>query len=308
MVGTWLRAADGAAPVLLSVNTPVAFSPNGDGFQDTLVLAATFNKSVAWQLTSAARAPACLARPQRDRRDVSLALGRHGQRPARARRRLHVAIGRNRRLGQRAADAFGDVHDRHDAADAHLDVRAGRGTSRLLAQRRRRRRPLDRRLQLGGPGTSTRSSRRPTDRSCAASPRMPRRPAAATVAWDGRSDAGSGVADGQYTVALTARDAAGNVSAPIAVPVIVFRALSSVGVSATVFYPAGRRHARAVDEPRVRPHAERNGHLADRGRQRHGRLLAIRRSRAGRRAPSRWSGRVATRPARSCRRGATTRS
>jgi len=58
-----------------------------------------------------------------------------------------------------------------------------------------------------------------------------------TVSWDGRTDAGSDVPDGQYVIVLTVRDAAGNAGTPMAVSASVYRALSRVGASATVFYP-----------------------------------------------------------------------
>jgi len=59
----------------------------------------------------------------------------------------------------------------------------------------------------------------------------------ATVMWDGRSDGGSGVADGQYMVTLRASDAAGNAGVPVAAAVAVYRGLSKVAASATLFYP-----------------------------------------------------------------------
>ena len=59
----------------------------------------------------------------------------------------------------------------------------------------------------------------------------------ATVTWDGRSDGGAGVADGQYTITLRARDAAGNPGVPVAAAVAVYRGLSKVTASATLFYP-----------------------------------------------------------------------
>jgi flagellar hook assembly protein FlgD len=59
----------------------------------------------------------------------------------------------------------------------------------------------------------------------------------AKVVWDGRSNDGSGVPDGRYTLTLTSRDAAGNAGTPIIVPVTVYRALASVATSATVLYP-----------------------------------------------------------------------
>ena len=236
MIGTWLQAADGAAPVLLSVITPVAFSPNGDGFQDTLVFAATFNKSVAWQLTISNPRSGVVANLAATGADVSLTWDgmANGQRVPDATYTWQLV----------ASDAFGNAPlMRSGSFSIDTTPPTLTSTSAPIAG------PAvfspngdgvaDRWIgtyNLGGPGT--------IDAVVAASDgSFVRRFSAnatssgATVAWDGRSDAGSGVADGQYMVALTARDAAGNISAPILVPVIVFRALGSVRVSATVFYP-----------------------------------------------------------------------
>ena len=45
------------------------------------------------------------------------------------------------------------------------------------------------------------------------------------------------MADGQYVLTLRAEDAAGNQSTPVAASVAVYRALSKVAASATLFYP-----------------------------------------------------------------------
>jgi flagellar hook assembly protein FlgD len=60
------------------------------------------------------------------------------------------------------------------------------------------------------------------------------------LTWNGRTDAGSGVADGVYNVIVTARDLAGNASLPHATGVVVYRALSNVAASTTLFYPQDR--------------------------------------------------------------------
>ncbi|HVL54483.1 MAG TPA: FlgD immunoglobulin-like domain containing protein [Vitreimonas sp.] len=58
-----------------------------------------------------------------------------------------------------------------------------------------------------------------------------------STTWDGRSNAGSVVPDGSYTVRLIARDRAGNVTAPEYRQVTVYAALSKVVASAVRFYP-----------------------------------------------------------------------
>jgi flagellar hook assembly protein FlgD len=59
----------------------------------------------------------------------------------------------------------------------------------------------------------------------------------ATVTWNGRADDGTETPDGAYTVAVTGRDAAGNVGPAVRFPVVVYRALAAVTTSATVINP-----------------------------------------------------------------------
>ena len=60
---------------------------------------------------------------------------------------------------------------------------------------------------------------------------------AGRISWDGRTATGRPVPDGRYTVALTARDAAGNVGEPATLEVDVYAALASVTRSPALFYP-----------------------------------------------------------------------
>jgi flagellar hook assembly protein FlgD len=58
-----------------------------------------------------------------------------------------------------------------------------------------------------------------------------------TIGWDGRSESGSVVADGAYTLTLTPRDRAGNAGPAMSVPVHVFGAFVGGEVSPALFYP-----------------------------------------------------------------------
>lgn len=60
---------------------------------------------------------------------------------------------------------------------------------------------------------------------------------ATAVAWDGRDDAGSIVADGRYVLSVAPRDAAGNTGSSQERTVIVITGLRSVATSRAVFYP-----------------------------------------------------------------------
>ena len=217
-------------------HAPVAFSPNGDGTQDTLLLAARFSKSVAWQLTISG--PDRRGRqPRGDRPDVALAgtAKANGQRVPDGTYTWHLV----------ATDAWGNAPLARSgtftidttpptlipapppsAATATFSPNGDGVADRWMPP-----------TSSAAPAPSSAVVTAPMDRSFAASTANATSSGAATVAWDGRSDAGSGVADGNYTVALTARDAAGNASAPISLPVSVYRALGSVAVSTTVFYP-----------------------------------------------------------------------
>ena len=57
------------------------------------------------------------------------------------------------------------------------------------------------------------------------------------VTWDGRTDAGVIAPDGQYTLTLTPRDAAGNVGAALARPVAVYAAVTALPASPSPFFP-----------------------------------------------------------------------
>jgi flagellar hook assembly protein FlgD len=61
--------------------------------------------------------------------------------------------------------------------------------------------------------------------------------AAGRITWDGRTATGRPVPDGRYTVALTARDRAGNVGEPAMIEVDVYAALASLSRTPTLFYP-----------------------------------------------------------------------
>ncbi len=61
---------------------------------------------------------------------------------------------------------------------------------------------------------------------------------AGSVSWDGRTDAGAFVADGDYTVELVPTDAAGNRGAAETAPVRVYTPLRAVALATPVFYPS----------------------------------------------------------------------
>ena len=67
------------------------------------------------------------------------------------------------------------------------------------------------------------------------------------LGWDGRTARGKAVPDGRYTVAITGRDAAGNVGKPAKVTVDVYAALAGLARSTALFFPQdGDRLARTA--------------------------------------------------------------
>jgi flagellar hook assembly protein FlgD len=62
-------------------------------------------------------------------------------------------------------------------------------------------------------------------------------PAGTTLTWDGRSAAGNPLADGTYEVAIAPKDLAGNVGAPQTKTVAVYGSLGFAGVSKALFFP-----------------------------------------------------------------------
>ena len=60
---------------------------------------------------------------------------------------------------------------------------------------------------------------------------------AGTFTWDGRDTAGTPVADGRYSVAITVRDAVGNTSAPAVTTLDVYGALGSLTRAPGLFHP-----------------------------------------------------------------------
>jgi flagellar hook assembly protein FlgD len=69
-------------------------------------------------------------------------------------------------------------------------------------------------------------------------------PAGATLTWDGRNSSGSPAADGTYQVQIAARDRAGNVGQPQTRTVAVYGSLGFVTASRSLFFPQdGDRYA-----------------------------------------------------------------
>jgi gliding motility-associated-like protein len=61
-----------------------------------------------------------------------------------------------------------------------------------------------------------------------------------TLTWDGRTDRGSGVADGIYNLVVIGRDQAGNPGVAQGLALSLYRAVAKVAVAPAIFYPQDR--------------------------------------------------------------------
>jgi gliding motility-associated-like protein len=222
--------SDGIA--LTSISAPAVFSPNGDGVLDTFPIRASLSSSATWQLTIKDRAGTVLA--STGGAGDNIAFDWDGTSNG-----AHLPDGTyTYRLS--AGDALGGSLDRSarvriDTAPPTLVPVAGSATS-FSPNGDGEADTWTGTYRTGEAATVTAVVRGPsglvvrnlTGSSSAGS---------ASVTWDGRSDAGSGVADGQYVVVVSAKDTAGNSAPTVASSVTLYRALGRVTVAPTLFYP-----------------------------------------------------------------------
>jgi flagellar hook assembly protein FlgD len=216
---------------LLSIKAPMAFSPNGDGIDDTFPIHAQLSSPATWQLTISAQGAVFASQGgMGDQIDVDWDGTSGGARLADGIYQYRLS----------ATDLFGGTLDR--TARVRIDTTApsfaasganpasfspngdGDGDAWTAAF------ATNENVSVSGTvraidGTVVRTL---TATSAAGS---------AKVTWDGRSESGGGVPDGQYSVDLTARDAAGNAAAPVTSAVTLYRGLSKVAAAPTAFYP-----------------------------------------------------------------------
>ncbi len=234
MTGSSLIPRDSAAPQVWEVDDGTgAFSPNGDGSQDTMALSVRLSEVSTWTLrivspggatlhrfdgssdtAAVAWAPAAGSVPDGTYRWVIEATDGWGNGPLEA-------------SGTFIADtASPDVSVADAEGEPPMFTPNGDGTTDTL------------RFAVGAsePGTVTATVR---DAGNAVVDRVTATvgTANATLTWDGRTSAGGYAPDGTYSMSFVARDRAGNSSQAQARNANVYGSLGYVTTSRTVFYP-----------------------------------------------------------------------
>ena len=234
MIGSALVPRDSAAPRAWEIDDGTgAFSPNGDGSQDTHKVAVRLSESARWTMRVLAGDGGELARAEGTSDDASITWAP----PAGS-----IPDGTYRWV-LRATDGWGNGPLEADGPvvvdTARPDVSVtdaggvipqfspngdGSGDSVHLA------------VGASEPGTVVATVRNAADQlvdQVATSVGT----AVGAIAWDGRNSDGGYVLDGAYTLAFVARDRAGNGSESQIRSVAVYAALGSTASSRSVFYP-----------------------------------------------------------------------
>jgi flagellar hook assembly protein FlgD len=235
-----LKARDTTPPQVWEVDDGTgAFSPNGDGSQDTITIDGRFSEAVNWRLT------------------VRDGAGDVVGQDAAAAAESQFAATWDGKVGGVAVDDGTYTWSLQGEDKWHNTLPARTGTIRVDTVAPELASPLSLAAatmpvfspngdgksetvsigfstnESGSVGASIRTSGGNTVRTLSVRAAV----GDGAVSWDGRNSAGTPVADGVYTVLLSPRDLAGNVGGHKDVVVGVYKSLSNVLASPTVFYP-----------------------------------------------------------------------
>ena len=236
MLASTLQPADSLAPILLSVSVPTAFSPNGDGLNDTVSLSATLNEPSNWDLSIAGSGGATLA-SQRGSGTTALMTwdGRVNGAPVadgtytwRVTAIDAAGNGPVVRTGTIVVDKTPPPMTTSTSPTMPLSISPnGDGVNDAWGAT----------FALGPAGGTVDATVSKADGTAIRRLTATTGSSSVTVTWNGRGDDGTEVPDGTYTIAITGRDAAGNTAPSASFPVVVYRALAAVTTSLTVINP-----------------------------------------------------------------------
>jgi flagellar hook assembly protein FlgD len=237
MIGSALVPRDSAAPRVWEVDDGTgAFSPNGDGSQDTHRVAVRLSESARWTMrvvtgggdemaraegtsdeASITWAPPAGSLPDATYHWVLRATDGWGNGPLEADGPVVVDTTRPDVSVTDAAGAIPQFSPNGDGSGDSVGfaVSASEPGSVIATVRDAANQAVDQVTTSVGSGSGT-------------------------ISWDGRNKDGGYVADGTYTLGFVARDRAGNRSEAQLRPAAVFAALGSVASSRPVFYPQDR--------------------------------------------------------------------
>ena len=235
-----LKPRDTAAPQVWEVDDGTgAFSPNGDGSQDTITIDGRFSETVDWHLTVRNGAGDVVGEDDATAAEAQFAAtwdGKVAGDPVDDGTYTWSLQGRDAwhntlptRTGTIRVDTVApELASPWTVAAAAMPVFSpnGDGKSDTLSVGFTTN-------ETGAVNASIRTSGGSTVRSLSV------RAIAGdgAVSWDGRNTSGGLVPDGIYTIGMSPRDLAGNVGARKDVAVGVYKSLSKVAASPTVFYP-----------------------------------------------------------------------
>ena len=235
MTGSALRPRDSAAPRAWDVQDGSgAFSPNGDGVQDTLPISIRLSEPASWTLriegedgherarrSGDGDAAALVWAPEDDSvpdggyRWVLEATDAWGNGPARASGNLRI-------------DTTAPLVSVRDASTVSVPVFSPNGDGYQDS--------MGFAVGSSEPGRVI-GTVRDASGAAVASLAVAVGSGAATLTWNGRDGAGNVVGDGRYTITIAAEDQAGNRSEPQARSVAVYGALGQVRTSKAIFFP-----------------------------------------------------------------------
>jgi flagellar hook assembly protein FlgD len=245
VLGAELRPRDSAPPQVWEVEDGTgAFSPNGDGSQDTIAITGRFSEAVSWHLSvkdgaggvvgeDAGTAAESEFAATWDGKVGGAAVGDgtytwsiqgedtwHNPLPTRTGTIRVDTVAPELASPLAVAAAAMPVFSPNGDGKAET-VSVGFTTS-----------------EAGAVDASIRTSTGSTVRTLSVSTRA----GDGVVTWNGRNSANSVVADGVYTVQMSPRDLAGNIGGRKDVAVGVYKTLSNVASSPSVFYPQDNDH------------------------------------------------------------------